>query len=138
MYGALDISTSGMVAQRTRMAVASANIANASTILDAEGNVNPFRRRLAHFAPGDPTASSPGARAFGVHVAEIEIDAGSVRWRYEPGNPYADERGYVPFPDIDVVKEQLDALEASRAYEANVVAAETGKTMMGQVLRLLA
>ncbi len=138
MYGALDISTSGMIAQRTRMAVISANIANANTILDSKGNLNPYKKRIIHFAPGDPGASTPGARALGVHVAEIGTDDNAVRLKYEPGNKYADKDGYVPYPDISPQMEQINAMLAARSYEANVVAAETTKTMMAQALRLLA
>ena len=138
MYGALDISTSGMIAQRTRMAVISANIANANTILDSRGNPTPFRKRIVHFEPGDPSASSGAGRAMGVHVAEIGRDEEAIRMRYEPGSPYADKDGYVPYPDINTQLEQINAMTAARAYEANVAAAETTKSMMAQALRLLA
>jgi len=142
MYGALDISTSGMTVQRARMASIAANIANRSTILDEKGNVNPYRARQVVFAPGDPQASSPEGRALGVHVAGIKIDQGEFNYRWDPTNPYAiqkgEKRGYVPEPNVNPVIEQLNAMEASRAYEANVVAAETTKQMMAQALRLLA
>lgn len=138
MYGALDISTSGMIAQRTRMAVISANIANANTILDSQGNLNPYKKRIVHFEPGDPTSADPAGRSMGVHVSEIGRDEHAIRYQYEPGNPYANEDGYVPYPDISPQLEQINAMTAARAYEANVVAAETTKTMMAQALRLLA
>jgi len=138
MYGSLDISTSGMVAQRTRMAVISANIANASTILDSQGNLSPYKKRIIHFEPGDPSASTHEGRAMGVHVAEIGTDENAIRLKYEPGNKFADADGYVPYPDINTHMEQINAMSAARAYEANVVAAETTKTMMAQALRLLA
>ncbi len=138
MYGALDISTSGMVAQRTRMAAISANIANANTILDSRGNLSPYLKRIVHFAPGDPSSADPNGRGLGVHVAEIAVDENAIRMRYEPGNKYANEEGYVPYPDISPQLEQINAMMAARAYEANVVAAETTKTMMAQALRLIA
>jgi len=142
MYGALDISTSGLIAQRTRMTVISANLANRDTILDADGNVNPYRRRHAMFAPGDPTAKSRDAQAMGVHVKTIDIDEDAVRWKHDPSSPYANKsgprQGYVPVPDIHPVVEQVNALEASRAYEANIAAADATKTMLAQALRLLA
>lgn len=142
MYGSLDISTSGLIAQRTRMAAISANLANRETILDSSGAVNPYRRRHVMFAPGDPSAATAEGRSLGVHVAEIAIDENAVRLRYEPGSPYAYQdgpnRGYVPVPDINPVVEQVNALEASRAYEANVAAADATKAMMAQALRLLA
>lgn len=133
MYGSLDVSTSGMVAQRTRMAVIAANIANRNTILNAAGEVDPYRRREVFFQP-DPSG--------GVQVAEILKNKDAVVWRYEPGNPYAEtegpREGYVLYPDISPVVEQINAMEASRAYEANVVAAEASKSMVAQALRLLA
>ncbi len=138
MYGALDISTSGMVAQRTRMAAIAANIANANTLVDAQGAYAPYRRRAVMFAPGDPSASGPGGRSMGVHVAAIDIDQSPLTPKYDPTSPYADEDGYVLTPNINPIVEQINAMETARAYEANVVAAETTKTMMAQALRLLA
>jgi flagellar basal-body rod protein FlgC len=141
MYGLLDIPTSGMIAQRTRMEVISANIANKDAILDSQGRVNPYRRRWAAFAPGDPSASTPEGRRLGVHVAQIESSEAPPRLKLDPGSPYAyrtgPNAGYVPSPDIDPVTEQINAMEAMRAYEANVVAAEGAKTMMAQALRLI-
>jgi flagellar basal-body rod protein FlgC len=142
MYGSLDISTSGMIAQRTRLEVISANIANKDAILDANLELNPYRRRQVHFAPGNPAGRSAGARELGVHIAEIQINEDAVRLRYDPGNPYAfkdgPNAGHVLAPDIDAVTEQINAMEALRAYEANVVVAEGTKSMMAQALRLLA
>jgi len=138
MYGTLDISTSGMIAQRTRMAAIAANIANSETVLDAQGNVNPFRKRMVFFSPGDPGAATGQGQSMGVHVSSIEADQDAVRPRYMPGSPYADSEGYVPYPDISPAVEQINAMKAARSYEANVVAAETTKQMMAQALRLLA
>lgn len=141
MYGSLDISTSGMIAQRNRMAVIASNIANRNVMLDERGQVNPYRRRDAMFAVGDPSASTEEGRAMGVHLAEVSIDQSPFNLHYDPDNPYAyqsgPQRGYVPEPNIDIVTEQINAMEASRAYEANVVAAEASKAMIAQSLRLL-
>src|SRR5438309_2297905 len=128
MYGTLDISTSGMIAQRTRLEAIAANIANKDAILDPSGKVNPYRSRKALFAPGDPGARTAEGRRLGVHVAEIQIDQNAVRWKHDPSNPYAERagahEGYILMPDIDAVTEQINGMEALRAYEANVVAAE--------------
>ena len=134
MFGALDTSTSALVAQRTRLNVIASNLANANSIYDADGNYAPFRRRIAVFAPGDPDRGSQQ----GVHVAEIMLDEAPFKRVHEPGNPHADAGGYVNYPNIDPVMEQISALEASRAYEANVTAAEATKAMMQASLRLLA
>jgi len=142
MYGSLDVSTSGMVAQRARLEAISANIANKDTILDAKGQVNPYRARIVHFAPGDPTSTTPGGQQMGVHVSKIEIDQSPLNWKWDPDSAYAVKSGaragYVPHSNVNEVFEQMNAMEAARAYEANVVAAESTKAMTAQVLRLLA
>ncbi|MEX0744249.1 MAG: flagellar basal body rod protein FlgC [Phycisphaeraceae bacterium] len=134
MFGSLDVSTSAMVAQRTRLEVISANIANANSIYDADGNYSPFRRRMAIFAEGDPSTG----RGEGVHVREIQLDDSEFRKELDPSHPHADEEGYVYYPNVDSTIERINALEASRAYEANITAAEATKTMMQSTLRLLA
>ena len=138
MYGSLDISTSGMIAQRTRLSVISANIANRGTILDEEGNYSPYLRRHVMFSSGDPSSGTRAGRSMGVHVREIQQNPDALVEKYEPGNPFADERGYVKVPDINPVVEQINAMEAARAYEANVAAAEASKQMHAQALRMLA
>lgn len=143
MYGALDISVSGLVAQRTRMDVIAANLANRDSILDANSNANPYRRRIAVFQPGDPTARTGRGSEFGVHVGAIELDQSDFRKVHDPDSPYAKpaghpDAGYVYFPNIDPVTEQVNAVDAVRAYEANVAAAEATKSMIAQALRLIA
>lgn len=136
MYGTLDISVSGMVAQRVRMDTIATNLANVDTILDAAGRPSPFQRRAAVFQPNQEDGSP------GVHVSEITLDRSPPRKVYDPGNPYAQQdgadAGYVYYPNIDQVTEKISAIEAVRAYEANVAAAEATKTMIAQALRLLA
>ena len=134
MFGALNTSTSALVAQRTRMETIAANLANANSIYDAQGNYSPYRRRIPVFAPGDPSTGSDR----GVHVQQIMLDDAPLRKVLEPGNPNADSEGYVYYPNIDSTVEQISALEASRAYEANITAAEATKSMMQSSLRLLA
>jgi len=132
MYGALDVSVSGMIAQRTRLQVAQANIANQNSILDADGEYAPYLRRHVALAAGGPD----GPR--GVHVREIIADPDSLRPKHDPSSPYADENGYVLTPDISPLIEQANAQEAVRAYEANVMVAEAGRSIMAQALRLIA
>jgi flagellar basal-body rod protein FlgC len=138
MYGLLDISVSGMIAQRTRLDTIAANLANVNTFEDAQGNFAPYRRREAMFAPGDPTARSPAGRSLGVHVSEIHVDQSPLNRRHDPTNRWADKDGYVLAPNVNTVVEQINAVEASRAYEANVAAAEATKSMTAQALRLIA
>jgi flagellar basal-body rod protein FlgC len=132
MYGALETSTSGMVAQRTRMAVIASNIANSNTILNAQGEYDPYRRRAAMLAPGSPEGG------MGVRVQNIHVEQDSLVPKYMPESPFRDAEGYVMVPDIDPTMEWVNGMQASRAYEANVVAAETSKNMLAQALRLLA
>lgn len=134
MFGSLDISTSGLVAQRTRMEIISANLANKDAIYDEKGNYSPFRRRLAVFAPGDPSSGS----SRGVHVKKILVDQSPFRRVFDPGHPNADGQGYVNFPNVHSALEMINAVEATRAYEANITAAEATKSMMNASLRLLA
>jgi flagellar basal-body rod protein FlgC len=134
MFGSLDISTSALVAQRTRMEVISANMANRFTTMDAQGNYAPFRRRLAIFSTGDPSNGRPE----GVHVQEIAHDPSAFRKVYEPGHKFADKEGYVEYPNIDPAIEMINGLEATRAYEANITAIEASKSMLQSSLRILA
>jgi len=134
MLGSLDVSTSGMVAQRTRMEVTSANLANQNSIYNAEGEYEPFRRRIAVLAHG----AAGNSDAPGVHVREIMQDEAPLKRQYEPGHPEADENGYVRYPNVDPMMEAVNAMEASRAYEANVTAAESTKQMLRSSMQLLA
>lgn len=139
MYGSLDISTSGMVAQRIRLTAISANLANQNTLENARGEYEPYRRREVMFATGNPNAISKAGRALGVQVARIHINQDALRWKHDPGNPHdTDGDGYIQVPDINSTLEQINAMDAVRAYEANVMAADATKSMMAQALRLLA
>ncbi|MBL1218269.1 MAG: flagellar basal body rod protein FlgC [Planctomycetes bacterium] len=134
MYGLLDISTSGMVAQRARLAVAAGNTANAYTVAGPDGEYAPYRRRSVILGEGSPGNSGD----LGVHVQTIELNDGPFKKQYMPNHPFADAAGYVDFPDIDPAIERINSIEAMRAYEANVTVAETTKAMVGIALRLLA
>ena len=150
MYGSLDISVSGLEAQRTRLNLISANIANSEAILDPAGDPNPFRRRIALFAEGGQT---PGGRAGstdgrpGVRVAEIALDTAPFRAVWDPTHPAAAQEddpekgvkaGYVYYPNVDREVEMVNALEALRSYEANIAAADASKSMMSSAMRLIA
>lgn len=138
MYGGLDISVSGMVAQRTRVDTIAANLANIDSLTDSSGRIAPFRRKLAMLSPGDPTSRTPEGRKLGVHVAAIGEDQAPFNRRFEPHHPLADKDGYVLRPNIDPVTENINLLEAARAYEANAAAAEVSKSLVAQALRMLA
>ncbi|MEM6750879.1 MAG: flagellar basal body rod protein FlgC [Planctomycetota bacterium] len=137
MFGALNVSTSALVAERVRAEAHAANVANTNAIADENGENNPFRRRIPVMAPGDPSSGS----SRGVHIREILIDPAAPKLRYMPNHPLAAKEGpnagYVKFPNIDSTIEQMNMLTASRAYEANITAAEATKSMMRAALRLL-
>lgn len=133
MYGSLDISTSALVAQRTRLNVISANIANREVLVNAQGQYAPYQRRIALLAAGDPASG----RAEGVHVADIVTDD-TLLYRYEPDSRFANADGYVGYPNVDPVKEMVNAMEASRSYEANIAAIEATKSMINAALEVIA
>jgi flagellar basal-body rod protein FlgC len=110
------------------------NIANINTLRDANGKPNPYRRRFVVFAPGQ--ANDPSKP--GVHVKSVQLDQSPLPKRFDPGNPDADKDGYVTYPNVDLSIEFVNALEASRAYEANVTMMDTAKSMFNSSLRILA
>ena len=134
MFGSLNISTSGLVANRVRLEAISANIANADAIKNPAGEYEPFRRRIVMFGAGDAATGSKE----GVHVSSIELDDGPLRMVYEPDSPFANADGYVGYPNVDVVIEQMNAMEAQRSYEANITAIEATKSMISVALQMLA
>ena len=140
MFDVLDIGASGLQAQRTRLDTIAANIANANTTRDADGRNIPYRRRFAVFTPGRPGGENAplGDAQPGVRVQEVKLDPAPFQRRYEPGHPDADADGYVLYPTIDLAVEYVNALEASRAYEANVTMMEVSKAMLNASLRLIA
>lgn len=137
MFTAIDVSTSGLVAQRARMDTIAGNIANAQTTRDADGNLSPFQRRLVTFEPATDPSGGPHA---GVGVDfQVQVDQATAPRRvYQPGHPDADPTGFVSFPAIDLVTEFVNAMEAGRAYEANVTTMELSKEMSRLGLRILA
>ena len=133
MFNVLDISTSGMRAQRVRMNTIASNLANLNTTRDASGRINPYRRLVTVFESGAAGAGTPGVR-----VSKITADNGSLRRVFEPGHPDADAAGFVLYPNVDLVVEQVNAIDAGRAFEANVAAFEATKSMIGSAMRILA
>jgi len=131
MFGALDTSTSALVAQRTRATAIAANLANRDANFDNNGVNNPFQRRIVVFAPGDPSTGNPN----GVHVREIMLDK---HFQMKKSDDPRAVNGYIKSTNINPIMEQVNMVEASRAYEANIAAAEATKSMIQTSLRLLA
>lgn len=132
----MDISTSGLVAQRTRLNAISSNIANISTTHNELGQPVPYQARYAIFKTDDQLTTSDGA--LGVKVDSIQIDQTPPVLKFQPGHPDANEQGMVAYPGIDMLTEFVDAMEATRAYEANIGVMEVTKNLAQQTLRILA
>lgn len=139
MYGVMDISTSALVAYRTRLDVISGNIAMKDAVRMENGQAVPYRRRVDLFAPNDP---SRGEEAPGVHVAKIVEDPTPFGLRWDPTHVHAikegEEKGYVRVSNVDYHTEMVNAMTAARAYEANVTVMEMAKSMASTTLRLIA
>ena len=131
MFGSLDISTSGMVAHRQWTESIAANLANQHAVFNADGEYEPYRAKRVQFQTGDEYG-----KAGGVHVAEILDDPAPYRKIWDPDSPYA-VGGYRQVPNISPEIEQMNMLIATRAYEANVRAAQATKSMMQETLSLL-
>lgn len=134
MMSGMNISASGMTAQRLRLDIISQNIANVNTTRDEDGNV--YRRKTVVFSEKDVTPFSDvlmktaGSVGSGVKVTEIAEDTDSeMRKVYDPSHPDADEDGYVTYPNVNVVQEMTDMIDATRSYEANVTAFNATKNM---------
>ena len=134
MTDPMDISVSGLIAQRIRLNTIASNIANAFTTRDEAGQINPYRRRAPVFRLG----MEANGEQVGVRVEQVLQDPGPLPMKYEPGHPDADANGYVRMPNVDLTTEYVDALEATRAYEANVAAIEATKAMRAAALRIIA
>ncbi|MBN1670909.1 MAG: flagellar basal body rod protein FlgC [Kiritimatiellae bacterium] len=134
---AIDISASGLTAEKTRMEVIANNVANAETTRGPDGKV--FRRREAIFAArlSDALEAEPEQdRLRGVEVRDILEDPRPPDRKYRPGHPDADSEGYVELPNISPIEEMVDMITASRAYEANLAAMKMAKEMATRALEI--
>jgi len=128
------MGAAGLTAQRVRMDTIAGNILNANTTRNAAGQLEAYRRRFVVFAAGMPEdPSKPGVR-----VAEIAKDTSAPRRVFDEGNPDAGPDGYVEYPNVDMAVEYVNALEASRAYEAVISLMDVSKSMFNSSLRLIA
>jgi len=138
MFGALDISTSALVAQRTNLDVIAGNMAMKDVTRDEAGNPAPYRRRVPLFEMGDGSRQKKA----GVHVAQIAEDPSPFGLRWDPTHVDAQkegpEKGYLRVSNVDEHTEMVNAMTAARAYEANVTVMEMAKSMASTALRLIA
>jgi flagellar basal-body rod protein FlgC len=136
MFSALDVSTSALVAQRTRLNAISANLANISTTRNEAGRPEAYAPRYVTFQTDKSLQTTGGGQ--GVKVATVEESREPPLLKYEPGHPDANASGYVAYPNVDMTMEFVDALEATRAYEANIGVIEVSKDMTARTLQILA
>jgi len=136
------ISGSGMSAQRMRMNTISSNIANINTTKTPEGG--PYRRKDVVFE------AMPDAKNFGeivgagdpkndfsrVQVTDVVYDKKAPLMKFEPNHPDANEDGYVAYPNINLMEEMTNMIQATRSYEANVQAIQATKDMALSALEI--
>lgn len=142
-YNSIEVSASGLSAERLAMDVIANNIANANTTRTPQGGA--FKRQLVVFSQKQGAESADSfspdggdkASVEGVQTLGIVDDQSPDRLVFDPGNPDADGQGYVHYPNVQVVKEMVDMMAASRAYEANVAAIQETRNMNNSALGLL-
>jgi flagellar basal-body rod protein FlgC len=139
----MNVSATGLTAERLRMDIISKNIANANTTRTIAGT--PYRRQMVVFQEqGNENdfetmlrkAQGQGSIGNGVEVSEIVEDQSDFKRVYNPGHPDADDEGYVLMPNVDVVVEMINLMTASRSYEANVTAMNSSKSMAMKALEI--
>jgi len=140
-FDAMAVSSSAMTAERTRMNLISGNLANAGTTRTQEGG--PYKRKDAVFSavPVERSFSDTMKRLNltppgGVEISRVIEDTSPPRMQYDPTHPDADAQGYVAMPNVNFVEEMADMITASRAYEANITAAQASKSMALKTLEL--
>ena len=141
LVNAMNTSSSGLSAERTRMNLISSNLANANTTRTPEGG--PYKRKDAVFTAtpatdsfGRALAGAAGRELREVRVSAIVEDQRQPRMQYDPSHPDADQQGYVAMPNVNVVEEMADMITATRVYDANVMAAQAAKNMALKTLEL--
>jgi flagellar basal-body rod protein FlgC len=137
--GGMDISASGLTAQRLRMDVISENIANIDTTRTEEGG--PYTRKYVVLEENtgsfsDVLKNATETASGGVKVSEIGEDTSDYELVYDPDNPDADAEGYVEYPNVDITQEMVDMISAYRSYEANVTAFSAYKDMAVKTLEI--
>lgn len=142
-FDSFNINASGMTAQRYRMDVIAQNVANANTTRTEDGT--PYKRKLVTFEEkngGIPQFSTIFGRTAekynskGVKVSGTFEDSSEGNMVYDPAHPDADENGYVTYPNVNIVTEMINLIDASRSYEANATAFESSKSIAGQGIQL--
>lgn len=132
LQNSLKIAASGLSAQSTRLRIVSENIANAQST-GKTATDDPYRRKTVSFR----TELEHGTGAAEVRVAEVGKDTSPFVEQYDPSHPAADERGYVRYPNVNMVVEMADMREANRSYEANLQVVRQARELISMTIDLL-
>jgi len=131
LFNVFQVSSSAMTAQSMRLNAVASNLANADSIVSADGK--PYRAKQVVF---ETTPMGRDGVSNGVRVRQVVEDASPARMVYDPKNPAADEKGYVAFSNVNVVEEMTNMISASRSYQTNIEVMNTAKTMMMRTLTI--
>lgn len=141
IFDSINISASALTAEKTRIDIINKNMANANTTRSTGGL--PYRRQMVVFEENKPKPflaylekHTNKFNGKGVVISEIVQDETEFKRMYEPGHPDADEDGYVLLPNVEMVKEMVDMIDAQRAYEANITAMNGTKAMLMKALEI--
>jgi flagellar basal-body rod protein FlgC len=134
MLKIMDVSTSGLIANRIRMTAIASNLANITSTRNEDGELKAYAPRYTVLQE-DNTIGPCGSA--GVFVREIERDELPPERKYVPFHPDADEQGFINLPRINLVTEFTNAVESGRSYDANLGVMEITKSMANQTLRII-
>ena len=132
LFTVFQVSSSAMTAQSMRLNAVASNLANADSVVSADGK--PYRAKQVVFE-ATPMGNT-GELSKGVRVRQVVDDASPPRMVYDPKNPVADEKGYVAFPNVNVVEEMANMISASRSYQTNLEVMNTTKTLLMRTIAL--
>lgn len=141
IFNSINISSTALTAEKTRIDIIAKNMANASTTRSTGGM--PYRRQMVVFEENKADSFSEYLSKYsnkingkGVKISKIVEDEFPFKLVYEPGHPDADENGYVKMPNVDIVKEMVDLISAQRSYDANITAMNASKSMLMKALEI--
>jgi flagellar basal-body rod protein FlgC len=132
LFNVFQVSASAMSAQSMRLNTVASNLANADSVVSADGK--PYKAKQVVFEA--TPMGGQGEMSQGVRVRQVVDSAAPPRMVYDPKNPAADAKGYVAFPNVDVVEEMTNMISASRSYQTNVEVMNTAKTLMLRTLQI--
>lgn len=130
MFNVFNIAGSALNAQSVRLNTTASNLANADSVVGADGQ--PYRAKQVVFA----ATPMGGANAQGVRVTGVVESAAPLRLVYDPASPVADEEGYVSMPNVNVVEEMVNMISASRSYQNNTEIMNTARTLLQRTLTI--